>query len=198
MVYDCFGQLYQHYSEDEIIQNIIKDRWDFLSNETTAISYILVPKFASHGFFINDDRIDILQHVQDYASIRFPDYSDEVGEEMAQFITKVSSLTGSRLENVMKMDSKCYWRVIGRHEFPSLGLCAEKINELSCSSASSERIWSIYRFIHSRLRNRLSNEKVEKLAFVYVNCAILDKADQTNYFDDMGVILDGSDWENVE
>ena len=50
-----------------------------------------------------------------------------------------------------------------------------------CSSAASERIWSIYKFIHSRLPNRLSNEKVEKLVGLYVNCAILDKNDFNDY-----------------
>jgi hypothetical protein len=52
---------------------------------------------------------------------------------------------------------------------------------MTCSSAASERVWSIYRFIHSRLHNRLANEKVKKLAFIYVNCAILDTDDQTDY-----------------
>jgi hypothetical protein len=68
--------------------------------------------------------------------------------------------------------------------------------EMNSSSAPSERVWSTYRFIHSRLRNRLSNEKVEKLAFVYVNCSILDKMDQTNYFADDGAILSGVDCQN--
>lgn len=68
-----------------------------------------------------------------------------------------------------------------------------------CSSAASERIWSIYRFIHSRLRNRLGNLKVEKLAFIYVNCAILDKADNTDYIsDEGGAILTGIDYEEDE
>ena len=88
--------------------------------------------------------------------------------------------------------------VSGRQEFPCLYLCAKEINEMICSSAASERVWSIYRFIHSRLRNRLTNEKVEKLAFIYVNCAIFDNDDQTDYIADSGANLDGMDWEDDE
>lgn len=64
-----------------------------------------------------------------------------------------------------------------------------------CSSAMSERVWSIYRFVHSRLRNRLVNEKVEKLVFIYVNCAILDQNDHMDYVLHEGAILNGTDYE---
>ncbi|ETI53269.1 hypothetical protein PPTG_08572 [Phytophthora nicotianae INRA-310] len=36
-------------------------------------------------------------------------------------------------------------------------------------SAASERAWSIMDFIHSKKRNRLSVEKVDMLAYIYVN-----------------------------
>jgi hypothetical protein len=62
----------------------------------------------------------------------------------------------------------------------------------------SEHVWSIYRFIHSLLRNRLANEKVKKLAFIYMNCAILDSDDQTDYIADFGAVLDGMDCDNDE
>ncbi|KAJ8576430.1 hypothetical protein ON010_g2780 [Phytophthora cinnamomi] len=39
------------------------------------------------------------------------------------------------------------------------------------SSASSERSWSIHGFIHTKLRNRLTPERVNKLVFVYTNIA---------------------------
>lgn len=48
-------------------------------------------------------------------------------------------------------------------EFAKLMLC------IPTSSASSERNWSIHSFIHSKTRNRLSPERVNKLVFVYCN-----------------------------
>jgi hAT family C-terminal dimerisation region len=187
--------LYQHFDFNETIQKKVKDRWDFLSTECSGISYMLNPKFAVEGFFVDNDRIDIMKHVNDFVTMRFPELGEKAEEELVQFVSQMSSLAGSRKESVMKMDAKSYWNVIGRHSFPTLYLCAREVNEMISSSAASERVWSIYRFIHSRLRNRLSNEKVEKLAFIYVNCAILDKADQTDYIADIGAILSVVDCE---
>ena len=157
---------------------------------------MLVPRFAAGGFYVDQDREDTIEHVKKFVSQRFPEQREKAGEEVVQFMSEMSSLVGPRWENTMKMDARSYWNALGRHKFPSLYLCAQSVNEMITSSAASERVWSIYRFIHSRLRNRLSNEKVEKLAFVYVNCAILDKNDQTDYIEDSGAVLSGIDYEN--
>ena len=159
---------------------------------------MLVPKFAADGYYVDDDRTDVLEHVKKFVSQRSPDKSKQATEEMVQFVSKMSSLVGPKKEIIMNMDAKSYWNVLGRHEFPSLYLCAQSVNEMITSSAASERMWSIYRFIHSRLRNRLSNEKVEKLAFIHVNCAILDKNEHTDYIEDSGAILSGMDYEYEE
>lgn len=67
------------------------------------------------------------------------------------------------------------------------------------SSAASERVWSTYRFIHSRLRSQLGNEKVEKLVFIYTTCAFLDETDQNDYLAEDAMMLQGSDYdENIE
>jgi hypothetical protein len=182
-----------------MLQRIVKKRWDFLSTELTGISYMLVPKFALDGFYVDNDQLDILNHVKIYALRCQPDrpeIAENAMSEMIRYAAKVSSLTGSHKQTVMAMDGDCYWNIQGRREFPNLYAIIKGVNKMICSSAASERIWSLYRFIHSRLRNRLSNEKIEKLMFVYVNCAILDKADQTNYFEDLGATLSGIDYED--
>ena len=38
---------------------------------------------------------------------------------------------------------------------------------------ASERNWSTYKFIHSKLRNRLVNDCAEKLVYIYWNIRIL-------------------------
>ncbi|OWY97306.1 hypothetical protein PHMEG_00032201, partial [Phytophthora megakarya] len=48
---------------------------------------------------------------------------------------------------------------------------AKILLSIPTSSASSERGWSIHGFIHTKLRNRLSPDKVNKLVFVYTNIA---------------------------
>lgn len=193
LVYHHFGQLYNHFTDNSIIQAKVKHRWDFMSTESTGISYMLTPKFAADGFYVDDDRLDIIHHVNLFVSSRYPGLGEKAEQEMAQFLSKMTCLQGVQKETIFKLDSKCYWNIIGRHDYPTLYLCARIINEMICSSAASERVWSIFRFIHSRLRNRLSNDKVEKLAFIYINCAILDKHDQTDYLLNVGTALSGTD-----
>ena len=53
------------------------------------------------------------------------------------------------------------------------------------SSASSERVWSVYSFIHSKKRNRLGNKKIEMLAYIYINAALLDSKDFTDYTEEL-------------
>ena len=44
-----------------------------------------------------------------------------------------------------------------------------KLFTLCASSAASERNFSSFSFIHTKLRNRLSDEKVVKSVYVYAN-----------------------------
>lgn len=197
LVYHYFGEMYKNFDSNKTIQDKVKRRWDFLSTESSGISYMLTPKYAADGFYVDNDKVDILSHVNKFVSSRYLELGDKAEQEMVQFLSKMSTLPDARRETIFKLDAKSYWNIFGRHEFPALYLCAKSINEMICSSAASERVWSIYRFIHSRLRNRLSNDKVEKLAFVYVNCAILDKHDQTDYMQDIGAALSGMDCQEV-
>ena len=96
------------------------------------------------------------------------------------------------------MEPKSYWNICGQNEFPTLFLCAKSLNEMICSWAVSERVWWIYCFIQSRLRNRFTNDKVETLVFIYVKCAILDKDDHTDDIMDEGEFLSGIDYEGNE
>lgn len=196
LVYQYFGELYKHFEVDLRIQEQIKARWDFLLSECTGIAYMLNPKFAADGFFVDNDRVDIINYVKKFVFARHPELAEKAEEEIIQFVSKIASLPDNQKEKILKFDTKSYWNVIGRHEFPVAYLCAKEVNEMICSSAASERVWSIYRLIHSRLRNRLTNEKVEKLAFIYVNSAILDKNDQFDYVLDVGAILTGSDYQD--
>ena len=46
---------------------------------------------------------------------------------------------------------------------------ARIVYSIPCSQAASERIWSIFDFIHSKRRNKLSAEKTIKLVSLYAH-----------------------------
>lgn len=185
--------MYSSYEHKPAVQDLVKARWNFLTTQCTGISYMLTPKYAADGFYIDNDRFDILDDINNFTEARHPGLGTKAEEEMGQFVSSMVNLTGKHKESAYKMSAKVYWDCIGRHKFPNLFLCAREVNEMVCSSAASERVWSTYRFIHSRLRAQLGNEKVEKLAFLYVNCTMIDDIDKTDYLEAEGVLLSGMD-----
>lgn len=199
LVYHYFGQMYNKFENDPIIQVKVLARWDFLSTESTSLSYMFTPKYAAEGFYIDNDNLTNIKHAKDMVDLRFPGFGVKAEDEAARYISKMSALTGPEKESIFKLDATCYWNIIGRKDFPTLFLLAKRVNGMVCSSAASERVWSIYRFIHTRLRNKLGNVKVEKLVFIYVNCAIFDKIDPADYiWEDDGISLSWNDYEEVE
>ena len=61
-----------------------------------------------------------------------------------------------------------YWQSDGFY-YPTLQKLAVKVFSLPASSAASERCFSTFGFVHSKLRNSLGREKVKKLVYVKIN-----------------------------
>lgn len=117
---------------------------------------------------------------------------------MINFMTKMATLSAHQQETVFEMDARSFWNVFGRLDFPALYQVAKPIIEMVCSSAASERGWSTFRFIHSRLRNKLTNDRVKKLVFVYTNCAMLDEEDKYDYIREEGAVISGMDCHETD
>ena len=197
LVYHYFGQLYNHYEYDKIIQDKVKARLKFLFTNSMGLAYMFTPKYAANGFFFDENQIDIIGYAKEFTRKIDPASADDVHQEMLSFITKMSTLPPKHKEIIFEMDAKTYWNVFGRRDFPSLFKVAKPIVEMICSSAAAERTWSTFRFIHSRLRNRLTNERVEKLVFIYTNCVLLDEKDKNDYILEEGAVITGNDCEEI-
>ncbi|OWZ02611.1 LOW QUALITY PROTEIN: hypothetical protein PHMEG_00025800 [Phytophthora megakarya] len=55
-----------------------------------------------------------------------------------------------------------------KDEIPLARELAKLVFAIPTSSAASERMWSIMDFIHSKKRNKLTIDKVDILAYIYV------------------------------
>ena len=83
-----------------------------------------------------------------------------------------------------------YWNLFGIKDYPILYKVAKIVYAIPCSQAASERIWSIFDFIHSKRRNRLSAEKTIKLVSLYAHAELVkDERNLVNIM--MGVDSDG-------
>lgn len=162
-----------------------------------GLAYMLTPKYAADSFYFDEDQIDIIGYVEQFATRIDPNTAELVRCEMIAFVTAMSTLSQQRKEIIFKLTVREYWHMYGRGKFPNLFKIAQPIIEMICSSATSERTWSTFKFINSRLRNRLSNEKVKKLVFLYTNSALLDEKDKNDYIMEDGAVLNGNECEEL-
>mgnify|MGYP002804591960 CR=1 FL=1 len=61
------------------------------------------------------------------------------------------------------------WWIADGTDWPLLRNLAIRVFSMATSAAASERNFSTFGFIHSKLRNRLSPEKVKKLVYIKTN-----------------------------
>jgi hypothetical protein len=61
-------------------------------------------------------------------------------------------------------------------------------------------VWKVFSFIHSKRRNRLKSSKVEKLAYIYINAALLDELDDLDNLmeEHEGTLFDSDDSDDSE
>lgn len=65
-----------------------------------------------------------------------------------------------------EMKTMSYWKLFSLN-MPELGKTAMTYLPLPASSASLERVFSMWNFVHNKVRNRLSKQTSERLIFVY-------------------------------
>ena len=93
------------------------------------------------------------------------------------FRTLALRLRGAREHSMMwknllagKAKAVSYWTHHG-DQWPLLQKLALQVFSVAASSATSERNFSTFGFIHSKLHNRLSQDAVEKLVYIKTNSA---------------------------
>lgn len=180
LVFEYFGKLLIHYKDDKVVCPKVQNRWKFIMKDVHRLSYVLSPRFAADGDYY-EDKLGIIAKIGHCSEVRFPETAAAASSQLVRFIRDVSALPIQQKELVHQMNSIDYWEAIGKEKFPELYACAKTLCIMPCSSAAAERVWSIFGFVHKPLRNRLANDKVEKLVFLYVNAGLLDEKDKCDY-----------------
>ena len=116
-------------------------------------------------------KLNILNH-KEVLSLDANLDAEAVVSEISSFVDCVVNVTGVAKENIINYPGKVWWNTIGREKFPILFKVASRLFVIPTSSAASERIWSVYDFIHTKRRNRLNTDKVDKLVSLHANASI--------------------------
>jgi len=161
---------------------IAKERWEFIYGDAHGLAYLLDPRYIGDALdrstVAENWRADVESFLYDFPesdSIRpGDDQQRKMGlyNEYQAWFAQASQLrerNDFRYQQYSKHHPSNYWRSTETLKFPMLCKIAQRVMAIVPSSASSERNFSTYGFVHSKLRNSLSPGSVEKLVYIKTN-----------------------------
>jgi hypothetical protein len=189
--------------ERDYLIGITRQRYEFLYGDAHGLGYLLDPRYVGERFSLEtrlrleDQLFRMNNHEQN------PETKVKIFEQYTEFV--ISAQT-EKVNQSFRYDMLCkrtktahqYWLADGS-QWPELQNIALKIFSLATSSASCERSFSNQGFIHSKLRNTLSSDRVEKLVFIRANHCLVQGIDTNRPFVDCSdSVNEGSDYSDEE
>jgi len=89
-------------------------------------------------------------------------------------------MTPEIIAEAPKMPAWKWWKAFG-HPWPHLRWFAMRVLAQGCAACACERIWSLNDWMHSKKRNRLSVQRVDKLLRSYTNLHLATEYDRSSY-----------------
>lgn len=70
---------------------MVRERWNFMTIDISAVSYMLTPQHAAEGFYIDNNKIDLLRYTHNFVETRHPGFGDMAEAEAAQFMSDITT-----------------------------------------------------------------------------------------------------------
>ena len=165
-------------SEQEYLLNLVEERFEFICGDAHKMSYVLDPRYVG-TLMTREERTA----VENNMIFRHPpsDHEESTREsqqalckEYLDYRTEIISMMESpddvtyRMIKENQISVMQFWQSSGR-DWPTLQGLAKKVFSMVATTAASERNFSTFGFIHSKLRNKLSKDVLEKLVYVKTN-----------------------------
>jgi hypothetical protein len=178
-VYQSFLDLREKWAANKQLVALVDDRWAFLHTESMGMAYFLDPKTAAGEKMVGTDRLDTIMQIQKYAKRLCPSAKDaDIAKSIGDFTEHMTHLTDTEISFVEQHSPRLFWNV-AKCKYPLLAKVADIVFAIPTSQAASERVWSLYDFIHSKRRNKLTTETAGKLVYLYANA----RSNQRNIVD---------------
>jgi len=173
-----FAQMTTYLTAAEIkyLGELSTRRFQFLYGDAHGIAYLLDPRFIGDGLPA-DDRRDVEDLLVAKPADDTSPSTDErkmlLLDQLTQYVIAAlrekneNSIRFKMLQTKRRTPLQ-FWQSDGA-AWPDLQKIALKVFTMSTSSAASERNFSTFGFVHSKLRNSLSIESVDKLVFIKTN-----------------------------
>ncbi|GBC05804.1 hypothetical protein RclHR1_06430005 [Rhizophagus clarus] len=171
-VYSHFNKLINKISElscefSEYIQQLIHKRWEYSYHPVMMAAYMLDPRFLEES---EDADIEAIGYAEftEFTNRRFgQEESVKLFAELVVFRQKNSPYDNETIWlSSSVLSPSIWWQSWPKSELQQLAI---KILSIPTSSAAAERNFSTFGFIHNKICNRLQNDRVKKLVFIYGN-----------------------------
>ena len=184
--------------EERYLQQLVVKRFEFVKSRAHTFAYVLDPRYAGALLSLDDREYqeEKLCELPSISGLRADQDEAEAGQDEEAAANVLKTARFLELTNFMEYVEKCrasdnfrykmllagskspaqFWQVDGKR-WPLLRVIGTTLFSLVASTAASERNFSTFGFIHSKLRNSLGPEKVQKLVFVKHNGALMCNVD---------------------
>jgi hypothetical protein len=183
-------------SEDKkaYLVKLVRERFDFMYGDAHGVAYLLDPCYLGDGMSRT-----LRNEIEDFI-YKFPTPDGATNQErqmqIAQEYTafqveplKERQQNTFRFKMLGKSKSILQWWIADGTDWLLLQNLAMRVFSMAASSAASDRTFSTFGFVHSKLRNRLDPEKVRKLVYIKTNTLqinrieVLDDVESDNSMD---------------
>ena len=158
---------------EQEVTRVILSRWKFLHKPVMTIAAIVdvsLPEVRRITFA----QLHSHSMLQEVSSWLKSNYGDMNAAKIFAVLVKLCNKTQPFndvfvMENSKLLDPIDWWKTFFHEKYPEVVDMVAKVLSISASSGPSERNFSTHGLIHTKLRNRLGNERVQKLVFMNWN-----------------------------
>lgn len=160
---------------------LVRKRFEFMYGDAHGVAYVLDPRYLGDQMSRS-----LRKEIEDFI-FNFPKVDGSTSKERKDQLAKEYTLF--RIDALNEREEKTYrfkmigdtqsvlqwWKADGT-DWPMLRKLAIRVFSMAASAAASERNFSTFGFVHSKLRNRLAPEKVKKLVYIKTNAIQMEGA----------------------
>jgi hypothetical protein len=163
-----------HTAANVVDRQWINDAWEyrkeFLYSPAMSLAFELNPLCRVTPGKSDAFRAEHRKKGLDFLRVIVPDVAvrELVTNEYLQYVARVGPFAPEFWTSIESetVDAITWWKVMEDFGAKRLAPIAIRLLSVPISSAAAERNWSLYGFIHNQRRNRLSNDRAQKLVFV--------------------------------
>ena len=159
----------------------VKKRFDFMYGDAHGVAYLLDPRYLGDKMSrsLRKEFEDFILNFRIADGRSYNERKEKLAQEYTSFrikAVKEREQNGFHYQMIGNSKTVLQWWLADGTDWPLLHSLALRVFSMAASSAASERNFSTFGFVHSKLRNRLAPEKAKKL--VYIKTNTLQMADQ--------------------